>query len=178
MNKQYVGIIVAAVAVLILWGNRFSYSEFKNDGLTLPLRTSRLSGKSELFNGTSWINLEGNSSSGGNSESRSRFQLKQEDVNKLKGNAIPDLVSSDGVSRTVVLNCNLYNGSQFAVSDVTIRIRLEASIPKNAIERDYRVSPENGVAKSLANSVFKVDTGLDFGTNSWTWGVVAATGIK
>lgn len=173
-----VGVVgVVAVIALLFWFNRYSFSEMKLGDNTYPVRTSRFTDESEINVMGNWTKVGAAAQPSNTAGSSKAFALSAEDLRKLDGKAGTSLVF-DGATHHI-LQCSIYNGTLFALSDVTIRLNVEAGDSQSALTRDYKLTIKTGGAvPSLANGSFEAEVGLDLSKAKWNWGIVSATGLK
>src|ERR1043165_8618520 len=102
------GIGAAIVLTLLLfWFNRYSYSETKIGDNTFPVRTSRITGESEVNIMGNWTKSGGAAQPSEPTSSSTTFPLSAEDLRRLDGRAGTSVFSD----RTLhyMLQCSIYN---------------------------------------------------------------------
>jgi hypothetical protein len=169
--------LIAFVAGILLWFNRYSYTEMKIGDVVLPVRTSRINGESEVFMMGQWKEIGGNSNPSDSSRSGKTVALPQDELAKLQGQA--STTSFWDSSEHYILQCSIYNGSSYSVSEVKVQLQVEATSSLPALTREYRVLPQNGNSlPTLTSGTFQAETGLNLQNIKWTWAIISATGTK
>jgi len=187
-NKPIIFVcVVAAVMIvgLLLWFNRYSFSEMKISGDTFPVRTSRITGKSEIFSVGGWTQLGSGST---DSTSADRVKLQADDLQKLKGSArigsdMIDALKYNGkdpreyqISDPLKLTCAVYNGTTYSLTELTVRLEIKQTAKQNGFIREYRLLPKKGgVLSPLSNGDFEAEIGVYPEDGTWSWGLVGAS---
>jgi hypothetical protein len=177
----YACVAAALVAMIaLLWFNRYAFSEMKIGDSTFPVRTSRFSGKSEVFVMGQWTQMGGVASSSTSSDKS--FALEADDLRKIDGRAgiRPQEYVVAGEPQKVLLSCNVYNGSSHSLSALTVRVEIKETDKQKGLTRDYRLQPKNGgVVLPLSNGYFETDIGLAVPEQGqWGWEIIGASGVR
>lgn len=90
------------------------------------------------------------------------------EINKLEGRAS---ISSSGYFES-----NIYNGSDYRISELKVRIIVENSDGTEAINRIYTIRPSYS-ADPYENTEFSAGLGIRLDNRKWSWGKVSTTGI-
>jgi hypothetical protein len=170
-------VLIAIVTGILLWFNRYSYTEMKIQDVVLPVRTSRINGESEVFMMGQWKQLGGNSNPSDSSGSGKTVTLPQDELAKLQGQA--GTTSFWDGAEHYILQCSIYNGSSYFLSEVKVQLQVEATSSLPALTREYRVLPQGGNSlPTLTSGTFQAETGLNLQNVKWTWAIISATGTK
>jgi hypothetical protein len=182
-NQRIILICVAAAVLVVgvlLWFNRYSFSEMRIGDNTFPVRTSRFTGESEVFVMGSWTQMGGDAST--SSSTDKTFVFGPDELRKIDGRAgirKQEFVPVGEVPKTL-LSCSVYNGTSHSLGELTVRLELKETDTQKGVTRDYRLRPKSGgFVPPLSNGDFETDIGLaapDQG--KWSWAVVGATGLR
>ena len=124
---------------LIIWPGQWKYDRLGE----LPMRTHRLTGRSELFTGTEWMPVGQKRDGAAADTSRMLSAAEKEEV---RGNG--------GVDAMGYFNGTLYNGSECTVTRVVYRVSA-----KNARDSSFRTFSEDEYVppRQTKDVIFQVD---------------------
>lgn len=106
-NFKFTLILLAIFTFLVVfWPTLYRYETLTVDGNIIPVRSNRLTGKTEIFALTKWVS---------ETEDKKPIELSQANLMKITGNA--DLKNG-------YLEGSLYNGSNFELTSLEITIEL------------------------------------------------------
>lgn len=175
MKKDFAPLFIALVLLtlaVLVWPTRYKYDHLKIREADYPVRIDRFTGKAEILYPSGWST----------SKTSERQQLPEEQMAKLKGDAT---LSSSGL-----MELQIYNGTQWTVSEITVLVTLEGSPSSSPIEdfdhqitdnnritsRPYRLVAEFGV-EPLSSGRFRADLGFRLMPGqTWTFKIANAKG--
>ena len=195
-------VATAAVLTLVLigygflvWPTRYRYDHLKQGNSDLPVRTNRFNGQSEALSSDGWIPL------GARSRKISPGISPDVNPNKESSPAAPDwrdgLVDkpatgalgpaylaelSDITGKCAMVennvDCEIYNGSRYRVSEVGIQVKVKAADGTVSLQRLYNLAPDSVVgAAPLTSTRFLCSVGFAVEPNqTWGWQILWAKG--
>jgi hypothetical protein len=161
-------IFVAALSVACLYGLWLSHFRFDHidldNGESYPVRINRLTSNSEVLYRGAWI-----PSSLLPKLAPPIQDLNAQDLEKLKGEAKLEFEVS-------FLDLNLYNGSDFALKEITVEVVITESSAKEVMRRAYRIEKRHPAKQQMDYSQM---LGFSLGPGqNWAWKIIAARGTK
>ncbi len=166
INSAHVLLVIIAVSCgIFLWSERFQFDHMDlPNGESYPVRINRLTGKSQVLYGGVWKPAAEVKSFPPLIENLSQDQLE-----RLTGKG--EIESMQGV-----FDLTLYNGSDFALREITIEITVRDSHQEEVLQRYYRIVQDHDYRQNGEYA-----QALDFSVGpqqSWSWKITAARGIK
>lgn len=141
MKTSNLFLLLSAILLfaLLIWPGQWKYDKLGE----LPMRTHRLTGRSELFTGTEWTPV--GQQPGGTTDETSRM-LSAGETAEVRGNG--------GVDAMGYFNGTLYNGSECTVTRVVYRVSA-----KNARDSSFRTFSEDEhiPPRRTKDVIFQVD---------------------
>lgn len=119
-------IVLAVLAVLavFVWPSRYKYDHMKLGGSDFPVRIERLTGKTEILRNSGWERSPGESLAFPNGE-------------------VAKLVDKESMTLSGEIKVEVYNGSSWQLSEITVLVTVLDDDQKNQIlSRTYRLTPE------------------------------------
>jgi len=157
--------IIGVSCAIFLWTERFEYDHMNlPNGESYPVRINRLTGNSQVLYRGVWKPAAEVKSVPPLIENLSQDQLR-----RLTGKG--EIGSMEGV-----FNLTLYNGSDFALREITIEITVRDSHQEEVLQRYYRIVQDHDYRQNGEYA-----QALDFSVGpqqSWSWKITAARGIK
>jgi len=134
-----------------------------------PVRIDRLTGRTEVLSLSSgWRQLGVK-----RLDASIELPLPDSELSKLTGKA------SINYKR---IECDVYNGSNWTVSEVTVKIIIKNSNGTEELAREYRLTPKYALAEncaSLTSQTFDADLGFSLEEKqTFSWNIVSAKGTK
>lgn len=164
-------ILVATVTVGCLgglvWSTRYRYDRITfQGGQSYPVRVDRITGRTQMLTAFGWKTL-GTEPSADPELPASQLRLLTTDAS----------ISSDGR-----LQCNIYNGSEWDISELTVLVSISDASGAKTMVREYRLSPStswHSPAPPLLHTRFSAELGftLDKG-QTWSWSIARARGRR
>jgi hypothetical protein len=142
---------------IFFWPTLYRYDRITVGSASIPIRSHRITGATEVYRGTQWV-----------PEKNSDRPVPPEVLASLNGNA--DL-SPSFVSSGSTLSGDLYNGSSWQISEITIRLAAVAADRSATWTRDFS---EELYLRPRSSAHFIISTGP--ASAPFTWTVVAAKG--
>ena len=150
-----VGLII--FGVILAWSFRYRYDHISFKGQRFPIRTHRLTDRTEMLDRKEWKVL-----GPGKFLSRS------------------DLGGLHGTGKCIGNNmyCDIYNGSEWTLTEITILLKGTVIRPvgREQISRRYHLQ---GKANPFTSGEFTCDLGLHIAQKlDWSWRIISARGHK
>lgn len=157
-------IVILIGLAIFVWPTRYRYDHVIMEQNDLPVRTDRLSGKTELLVPSGWRTL------GNTSESQKPpTDLPPDQVARLTGQASTPV--------TDWLEVHIYNGSGWKVSEITVLVTVLDAHKNQVLSRPYRLDPRYGDSIPQSDSTFRNSLGFTLvGGQTWTWSITGAKG--
>jgi hypothetical protein len=156
-------VILIGLAVFV-WPTRYRYDHMKMRENDLPVRTDRLSGKTEWLVPQGWRTL-------GNTDENQKppTELPTEQVARLTGQA--------AITDIGWIEVHVYNGSNWTASEITVLVTVLDAQKNQVLSRPYRLIPQDGDSFPQSVNTFHNSLGftLDKG-QTWTWSITRARG--
>jgi len=164
-----------AIAATLLWFNRYSFSEMRLGDSVFPVRTSRFTGKSQVFIMGHWREMGQPHVPQG----KEQVDLPAGDLRDIEGKAgIQEVQYFDKLPKHF-LRCNVYNGTKYSLIQLTIKLRVNPAANQPGVNREYVLLCKSGDSVGpLSNGDFEADIGLNPQPDTWTWQIVRATGTR
>jgi hypothetical protein len=162
-----IGIATAIVIIvgLFVWPTRYRYDHLTEEKNIYPIRIDRLTGRTEIFYGK-WISTE-----------ESTPAPQEED---LPPSALDKLSGRASITSYGWINCDIYNGSNWILSEVTVVVTVKKLNGAEILSRKYlltRESYESG--EPLKSSKFHTGLGFELKKGeTFSWGILSAKGRK
>lgn len=186
-NLTIVLLLAAIIFAVFVWPTRYRYDHLKMGDSNYPVRTDRLTGKTEVLAQNGWQELI--------SESESEEEIPAEEVAKLTGQASID---------HSVMKVALYNGSDWKVTEITVLVTVRGNPYSSAfedflgipaeevakiksktkpeeilVERPYRLRLSGYTADPQENTNFSGDLGFGLASGqTWEWKITGAKGRR
>lgn len=156
-------VILAVASSVAIWMSRYNFDHMNlENGESYPVRTNRLTGKSQVLYRGVWKPAEDVR----NLPSLLQ-ELSQQDLDKLTGRG--DLVSD-------WFYLDLYNGSDFTLKEITVQLLVRDSHQEEVLRQPHRFSLD---APSKRSTSFEEIVNISVGPQqSWSWKIIAAKGIR
>jgi len=163
------GIIL--VIALLLWFNRFSFSQMQlGDGISIPVRTSRLSGDSEMLVVGKWVPVN----SAGSGTQSGNVALDATEVGKIQGRG--GFAQDPYNGQACNFTANLYNGTSRSLTEVVIQLVVSNTASQEGFNREYSLHPATGnPVLPLSSGDFAAPVGICPQAGTWTWQVLRAS---
>lgn len=162
--------ITAAIPVLVMfcvfvWPTRFRYGHMKLGDSVLPVRTDRLSGKTEVLFPDGWRDL-----------SDEKVNANQRPTNAerpLPPDAIGKLSTQGTITSYGWIEVSLYDGSNWNTSELTVNVEVSDPSGKEVMSRPYRLIPEDGERATPQTSTnFHAPLGFALSQGqTWSFGI-------
>ena len=177
MSTKIILSMVLALSVALLlfgwffWPTPYQFTEMKYEGNVYPIRINRITHSTQMLFITGWVNL-----SSGEDGSSKPAQLIPDSVRwKLEGRG-----SVDGHS----FIANIYNGSDWVVTNIDITLTIRNSDGSLRFSRRYKIwctrSGNRGIP--LTSSEFSADLGEYLGGYyepvNFEWNILSAFGYR
>jgi hypothetical protein len=156
--------------VLYIYGNRYTFSSAGDD----------LVYKLDRFTGKTWLVTAIGESPISNSAKKRKKKAKTDEPIALPESELHKLEGKASIDYFGCINCNIYNGSGYRITDLQIMVQVKDRSGKEILNRIYNTTRGSILGgKVLENSTFKADANLKIETGqTWTWGIVSAYGNK
>jgi hypothetical protein len=150
---------------VFVWPTRYRYDHVKMGENDFPLRTDRLSGRSEMLTPQyGWHTL------GRPAETQNLpviQELPTERLAKLEGQASVDDVGW--------IEVHVYNGSDWTVSEITVLVTVLDAQNNQILSRPYRLA--GGPSTPQSDTRFRDSLGFTLAKGqAWTWSITSAKG--
>jgi hypothetical protein len=143
----------------LVWPTRYRYDRMGN----IPVRIDRLSGRADGLYSSGWSPLENAAAAS------EREELPPPKLARLDGRCSIDSINW--------INCEIYNGSDWIVDEVTIGLAA-VDINGASINRNYKLMPSAVYGAPMESSLFHAALGFQPTSVPWSWHIVKATGHK
>lgn len=167
MKHKIIGLVAIVILLLgiFVWPTRYRYTEMKVGNNVSPVRIDRLTGRTEVLSLSSgWHQL-------GVNRLDASIKLPDSELSKLTGKAsITDQR----------IECDIYNGSNWTVSEVTVKITIKNPDGTEDLTREYRLTPQYiGNCAPLTSRTFDADLGFSLKEKqTFSLNIVSAKGTK
>ncbi|MCL5773134.1 MAG: hypothetical protein M1536_01980 [Firmicutes bacterium] len=184
MNKRAkiiisaVGVILLLLFIIFVWPTRYRYDRLQS----WPVRIDRITGKTEILYEDGWKNA----GSAGEGDKITPEMLEgfgeQQAAPTPQDEELPrsEIFKLAGQSQIIdnSLRCNIYNGSDWMVNEVTVEIIVKNSDGSNVLSRKYRLNRYN-YCEPLKSVEFYANVGFTLERGqTWSWQIVGAKGRK
>jgi len=172
MQKTILGIVALIVfgAVVAYYSyldhNRFKVTTTTSHGIAYEVDTK--TGESWMLAGATKVRQEDPKAFGKATEKT--IELPHEALTMLHGTA--------AVSRINHIECAIYNGSNYEVTELYVRVVVKNEVGNDEIDRIYMMSPEYSSRGGLPfkNTNFETDLGFELNGREWSWRITKAIG--
>ena len=169
--------IVAIAGAVLLWFNRFSMSQMGlGDGVSIPVRTSRFTGESEMLVYGRWEPVAASSAATRNTT----FYLPAEELGKIQARAgISWAYGQISGTTNWTLTATVYNGTSRPLSEIVAEYTLSKTSTQSALAREYTLLPTSGSpAPPLSSADFAARIDFAPELDTWSWRIVRASAIR
>ena len=167
--------LVAITIAVLLWFNRYSMSQMGiGDGITIPVRTSRLTGDSEMLVYGRWVPVAPSDSAA----RKSSFDLPNDELRKIQvtGETTRGYDQTGQPGTTLIVT--VYNGTSHPINGLVVQINLTQTATQSALTREYTLMPTSGSpAPQLSSADFAGRIDLPE-PGKWTWGILRASSTR
>jgi len=164
---SFVLLLIVVVGVLGAWLTMYRYDSLcVGPSTRYPVRIHRLTGRTEILDPSGWKAVPDAPST------ISTVALPADELKKLAGDVS---VSPDGR-----IYCRVYNGSRYALSEITISAEVLDSKGTAVPRRLYRMPYSEGCLDPLRSGSFSQDAGLGAFSNGGqklSWEIAEAKGV-
>ena len=170
--------LLLAAILSFVWPTPYKYVDVHIANNVLPARLKRWTGEGEVLGYDGWRKM----GTFDTSFSEVRRWLPYSGLRTIVGNArILPTSELGGASSNDRLECSIYNGSGYSISELVVNIKVADSDSTNVLTRAYRIFPKtpSALCESLCVGNFGADLGFNYDKDDeWSWSMLGAYGRK